>query len=56
MNNRRFLRHRYMDPITGKDDWRLIHIQNGVLTDSVVNKLKNPADQKERRRGPCSRR
>jgi hypothetical protein len=46
-NNRRFLRHRYVDPFTGKADWRLVHVQNGVLTDSVVNKLKNPADQKD---------
>ncbi len=25
-NNIRFLRHRYKDPITGKDEWRLIHL------------------------------
>lgn len=37
-NNRRFLRHRYIDPMTGKDEWRAVHIQNGVLTDSVNNK------------------
>src|ERR1051326_3989471 len=36
--NKRFLRHRYIDPMTGKDEWRLIHVQNGVLTDSLVNK------------------
>jgi hypothetical protein len=40
-NNRRFLRHRYIDPLTGKDEWRLIHIANGVLTDSVTNKKKD---------------
>src|SRR5579872_6562728 len=44
LNNRRFLRRRYKDPMTGKDEWRLIHINNGVLTDSKNNKQK---DQKE---------
>jgi len=43
-NNRRFLRHRYIDPMTGKDEWRLIHIQNGVLTDSINNKQKQKTD------------
>jgi hypothetical protein len=38
---RRFLRRRYKDPMTGKDEWRLIHIQNGVLTDSVTTKNQN---------------
>lgn len=42
-NHRRFLRHKFVDPITGKDDWRLVHINNGVLTDSVLNK-KKPGD------------
>jgi type II secretory pathway pseudopilin PulG len=42
-NNRRFLRHKFIDPMTGKDDWRLVHINNGVLTDSVLNK-KKPGD------------
>ena len=40
-NNRRSLRKRYIDPLTGKDEWRLIHIVNGVLTDSVTNKKKD---------------
>lgn len=36
-NNRRFLRRRYRDPMTGSDEWRLIHCDaNGVLTDSLV--------------------
>ena len=38
-NGRRFLRHRYKDPMTGKDEWRLLHIDAaGVLTDSKVKK------------------
>jgi len=40
-NNRRSLRKRYIDPMTGKDEWRLIHIQNGVLIDSLTNKKPN---------------
>jgi hypothetical protein len=44
-NNHRSLRRRYLDPITGKDEWRLIHIQNGILTDSLVNKKPNSNDQ-----------
>ena len=46
-NGRRFLRRRYKDPMTGKE-WRLVHIQNGVLTDSVNNKPNSkPGDQKD---------
>src|SRR6266516_3382032 len=38
----RFLRHRFMDPFTGKDDWRLLHMgPGGMLVDSKVNPLKN---------------
>jgi hypothetical protein len=38
-NNIRFLRHRYKDPLTGKDDWRLLHMAPGGmgLIDSKVN-------------------
>ncbi|MBI3667222.1 MAG: hypothetical protein HY236_13525 [Acidobacteria bacterium] len=36
-NNVRFLRKKYEDPITKKDDWRIIHIgPAGVFTDSQV--------------------
>src|SRR5579871_5887696 len=35
----RFLRQRYKDPMTGKDEWRLIHVgPGGQLTDSLVQK------------------
>jgi hypothetical protein len=44
-NNFRFLRRRYRDPITGKDEWRLIHIgPGGMLTDSLTQK---PAQAKK---------
>lgn len=38
-NNIRFIRRLYKDPLTGSDEWRLIHISPaGVLTDSLVQK------------------
>jgi len=46
-NGMRFLRRRYKDPMTGKDEWRLIHIGPMGLTDSKVTKPTNPAEQKE---------
>ena len=39
-NNHRYLRRRYLDPMTGKDEWRLVHINGGVLTDSVTTQAK----------------
>lgn len=38
-NGKRYLRRRYKDPFTGKDEWRLIHVDAmGVLTDSKIQK------------------
>ena len=37
-NNKRYLRRRYKDPLTGKDEWRLIHSNGSYLTDSRVQK------------------
>jgi hypothetical protein len=50
-NNRRYLRKRYIDPMTGKDEWRVIHIQNGVLIDSINNKNQNQDSQKAQTTG-----
>src|SRR5450432_3117885 len=38
-NNLRFLRKRYKDPLTGKDEWRMVHMgPSGQLADSLVEK------------------
>ncbi len=47
-NNRRFLRQRYKDPMTGEDEWREVHIAaGGVFPDSLVNKPPVPPGQTE---------
>jgi hypothetical protein len=47
-NNQRFLRRRFIDPMTGKDEWRLVHVNGaGQLTDSQVEKPPAPADEKQ---------
>jgi hypothetical protein len=45
LNNTRFLRKRYLDPMTGKEKWRLIHINDGVVTDSIIPKTKPGQEQ-----------
>jgi len=46
-NGIRFLRHHYVDPMTGKDEWRLIHAgPGGILLDSLVKTRKDKKDEK----------
>jgi len=43
-NNRRFLRRRYIDPMTGLDEWRIIRgLPNGIFLDSLVYKTSGQA-------------
>jgi hypothetical protein len=43
--NIRFLRRRYKDPMTGSDEWRLIHVDTaGQYTDSKVHKKAGALD------------
>ena len=44
----RFLRRRYKDPMTGKDEWRLVHIDNaGFYTDSLIHKPQQQQEEKK---------
>ncbi len=36
--DKRYLRRRYKDPLNGKDEWRIIHTNGTMLTDSLVQK------------------
>lgn len=51
-NEKRYLRRRYIDPMTGKDEWRLIHVNAaGILTDSLVQKPPTGPDGKPQQPG-----
>jgi hypothetical protein len=44
-NGVRYLRRRYKDPMTGEDEWRLIHIgTNGRFKDSLIYDLEDPEE------------
>ncbi len=47
-NGVRYLRKRYKDPLTGEDQWRMIHIgADGRFKDSLIYDLAEEADESE---------
>ena len=45
-NGQRFLRRRYKDPLTGEDEWRLIHMgADGRMTDSLIHDIEEEEGQ-----------
>jgi hypothetical protein len=50
-NNRHYLRRRYKDPITGKDEWRAVHTNGMTLTDSKVQKQSQGQGQNKEEQG-----
>lgn len=47
LNGTRYLRRRYKDPLTGDDEWRLVHIGPAGFTDSKVFPATLQTEQKE---------
>lgn len=47
-NNRHYLRRRYIDPMTGKDEWRAVHTNGMTLTDSKVQTQQQKDQNKDK--------
>lgn len=48
-NNVRYLRRRYKDPMTGQDEWRLIHVDAaGRYVDSLIHTQQQEEEKKQR--------